>query len=125
MALTVTDRQPVGRAEEILSPKTLAFLEQLNQRYARSRNELLKACLEARGAKRDGVTPTHRLDFLPERQEIRDGDWKIAKAGAVDGEPAVGALVDFGLQASGLNTGLCLSGDYTDLLATPAYELVG
>nr|MDQ5862974.1 malate synthase A [Actinomycetota bacterium] len=78
MAITVTDHQPVDRAEEILTPKALAFVEQLHQRFAGTRNELL----EARQAKRDGVARTSRLDFLPETQEIRDGDWKVAEAPA-------------------------------------------
>ncbi|KRE80841.1 malate synthase A [Arthrobacter sp. Soil762] len=78
MAITVTDRQPVARAEEILTPKALAFVEELHRRFAGTRNELL----EARQAKRDGVARTSRLDFLPETQEIRDGDWTVAEAPA-------------------------------------------
>ena len=43
MALTVTDPQPIARAEEILTPKALAFVEELHKRFAGTRTELLKA----------------------------------------------------------------------------------
>ena len=43
MAITVTDPRPVDRAEEILTPKALAFIEELHQRFAGTRNELLAA----------------------------------------------------------------------------------
>jgi malate synthase len=76
MAITVTDPQPVERAEQILTPKALAFVEELHKRFAGTRAEHL----EARKAKREGVARTSRLDFLPETQEIRDGDWKVAEA---------------------------------------------
>ncbi len=78
MAITVTDPRPIDRAEEILTPKALTFIEELHKRFAGTRNELL----EARKVKRQQVADTSRLDFLPETQEIRDGDWKVAEAPA-------------------------------------------
>ncbi|MEO8282995.1 MAG: malate synthase A, partial [Pseudarthrobacter sp.] len=78
MAITVTDPQPIDRAEEILTPEALAFLAELHVRFAPTRDELL----EARGAKRQKVADTGRLDFLPETQDVRDGDWKVAPAPA-------------------------------------------
>ena len=78
MAITVTDPRPVDRAEEILTPEALGFIEELHQRFAGTRNELL----QARKVKRQKVAETGRLDFLPETQEIRDGDWKVAEAPA-------------------------------------------
>ena len=78
MALTVTDPRPIERAEEILTPKALAFVEELHRRFAGTRTELLAA----RVAKREEVARTGRLDFLPETQDIRDGDWKVAEAPA-------------------------------------------
>ena len=76
MAITVTDPRPIDRAEEILTPEALAFIEELHTRFAGTRNDLL----QARKAKRQQVADTSRLDFLPETQDIRDGDWKVAEA---------------------------------------------
>jgi malate synthase len=78
MALSVTDPQPIARAEEILTPKALAFVEELHQRFAGTRAELLKA----RVAKREQVARTGKLDFLPETKDVREGDWKVAPAPA-------------------------------------------
>ncbi len=78
MALTVTDPQPIDRAEEILTPEALAFVEELHKRFAGTRAELLKA----RVSKREEVARTGRLDFLPETRDVRDGDWKVASAPA-------------------------------------------
>jgi malate synthase len=78
MALSVTDPQPIARAEEILTPKALAFVEELHKRFAGTRAELLKA----RVAKREQVARTGKLDFLPETKDVREGDWKVAPAPA-------------------------------------------
>lgn len=78
MAITVTDPRPINRAEEILTPKALAFVEELHNRFAGTRNELL----QARAAKRQRVAETGKLDFLPETKDVRDGDWKVAPAPA-------------------------------------------
>ncbi len=78
MALTVSAHRPVDRAEEILTPEALAFIEELHQRFATTRGELLKA----RAAKRDDVARTGRLDFLPETRDIREGNWTVAPAPA-------------------------------------------
>src|SRR6476661_8933348 len=78
MAITVTDPRPIDRAEEILTPKALAFVEELHNRFAGTRNELLAA----RAVKRQRVAETGKLDFLPETKNVRDGDWKVAPAPA-------------------------------------------
>ena len=78
MALTVSAHRPVDRAEEILTPEALAFIEELHQRFAATRGELLKA----RAVKREDVARTGRLDFLPETRDIRDADWSVAAAPA-------------------------------------------
>lgn len=49
MALRVSDSQPMERAEEVLTPAALAFVEELHQRFAGTREDLLKA----RAAQRD------------------------------------------------------------------------
>jgi malate synthase len=78
MAITVTDSQPTDRAEEILTTEALAFIEELHQRFAGTRKELLAA----RRVKRQRVADTGKLDFLPETQDVRDGDWRVAPAPA-------------------------------------------
>ncbi|MEA5453900.1 malate synthase A [Sinomonas sp. JGH33] len=76
MAITVTDTNPVERAEQILTDEALAFVEELHRRFGGER----KARLEARKARRAEAATTGRLDFLPETAEIRAGDWKVAAA---------------------------------------------
>ncbi|GAC1488473.1 MAG: malate synthase A [Pseudarthrobacter sp.] len=78
MAITVTDPRPIDRAEEILTPQALEFIEELHQRFAGTRNELLAA----RQVKRQQVAETGKLDFLPETKDVRDGDWRVAEAPA-------------------------------------------
>ncbi len=78
MAHSVTDPHPIARAEEILTPEALAFVEELHHRFAGTRSDLL----QARTAKREQVSRTGKLDFLPGTRDIREGDWKVAPAPA-------------------------------------------
>jgi malate synthase len=76
MSLELTDPRPIERAEEILTPEALAFVESLHIRFAARRDELLAA----RTAKRERATKARRLDFLPETEGVRNGDWRVAPA---------------------------------------------
>jgi malate synthase len=76
MSLELTDPRPIERAEEILTPEALAFVESLHTRFAARRDELLAA----RGAKRERAAKARRLDFLPETEGLRNGDWRVAPA---------------------------------------------
>jgi malate synthase len=76
MSLELTDPRPIERAEEILTPEALAFVESLHSRFAARRDELLAA----RGAKRERAAKARRLDFLPETEGLRNGDWRVAPA---------------------------------------------
>jgi len=76
MSLTLTDTRPIERAGEVLSPEALAFVEELNSRFAPRRQELLAA----RRAKRERVARAGKLDFLAETASVRAGDWKVAAA---------------------------------------------
>ena len=78
MSIELTDAAPVARAEEILTPEALAFVEQLHQRFAARRDELL----EARVWKRDEAAADKSLDFLVETKDVREGDWQVAPAPA-------------------------------------------
>jgi malate synthase len=66
----------VERGDEILTPEALAFLAGLHDAFAGRRDELLVA----RGKRREQARTTGRLDFLPETQAIREGDWQVAGA---------------------------------------------
>ncbi|MQA60626.1 MAG: malate synthase A [Actinophytocola sp.] len=68
----------VERGEEILTPDALAFVGGLHQAFATRRDELLRA----RTTRREEASRTGKLDFLPETQHVRDGDWRVAEAPA-------------------------------------------
>ncbi len=76
MTIEVTDRQPIDRAEEILTDESLAFLEKLHHNFATTRNELLAA----RVGRREQASASGTLDFLPETADVRSGDWQVASA---------------------------------------------
>jgi malate synthase len=78
MSIELTDAAPVKRAEEILTPDALAFVEQLHSRFAARRGELLAA----RVGNREKAAAAKSLDFLPETAEIRSGDWQVGPAPA-------------------------------------------
>ncbi|MDZ5079216.1 malate synthase A [Nesterenkonia sp. HG001] len=75
MTITITEPYMVDGATEILSDEALAFVEELHRRFVGTRDELLEA---RRTAQRDAAA-SGRLDFLPDTQEIRDGDWTVAE----------------------------------------------
>ncbi|MGB9033976.1 MAG: malate synthase A [Paeniglutamicibacter sp.] len=78
MSITLTHTPAVAKADEILSPEALAFVEKLHEKFASTRETLL----EARTAARAEVAKTGTLDFDPATAEIRNGDWKVAPAPA-------------------------------------------
>src|SRR3982075_2495143 len=66
----------VERGDEVLTPEALNFLGGLHDTFAARRDELLAA----RGKRREEAKRTGKLDFLPETQEMRDGEWRVAEA---------------------------------------------
>jgi malate synthase len=60
--------------EEVLTPAAVEFVTALQRRFGGTRAELLNARTQRRAALRAGGT----LDFLPETQAVRDGDWRVA-----------------------------------------------
>jgi malate synthase len=66
----------VPRADEILTPAALEFVADLQREFGGRRDELLRR----RRERRAGIARTHRLDFLPETREVRDGSWQVAPA---------------------------------------------
>ena len=70
---------PVGpRFEEVLTPEALDFVAELEREFGGRRRELLEARRRRRAALRDGGS----LDFLPDTEEIRQGEWRVAEAPA-------------------------------------------
>ncbi|MGH7921066.1 MAG: malate synthase A [Candidatus Dormibacteraceae bacterium] len=63
-----------GRQKEILSPQALEFVADLHRTFEKRRQELLRLRQERQQKVSEGAT----LDFLPETQDIRDGDWQTA-----------------------------------------------
>ncbi|MYU12112.1 malate synthase A, partial [Streptomyces sp. SID8361] len=68
----------VEGAEPILTPQALDFVAGLQRRFGARREELLVA----RTARREEISRTGRLDFLPETAEIRAAEWKVAETPA-------------------------------------------
>ena len=76
MTITMTDHTEMDRADEILTPEALAFLEKLHRRFAARRNDLLRA----RATARQAAVKAGTMDFLPETKHIRESDWTVAPA---------------------------------------------
>jgi malate synthase len=60
--------------EEILTPKALQFLEQLERRFGEKRKQLL----QNREKKQQKINEGNLPSFLPETESIRQSDWKIS-----------------------------------------------
>ena len=68
-------RGPVeGRHAEVVTPEALEFVAGLQRRFNPRRVELL----ERRRAREAELESGKMPDFLPETEEVRDGDWKVA-----------------------------------------------
>ena len=75
MDIRVTGRDVEG-SSKILTPEALDFVAALQDRFGARRDQLLAA----RRTRREEVSRTGRLDFLPETREIREGEWRVAPA---------------------------------------------
>src|SRR5947209_13337375 len=60
--------------EEVLTPDALEFVAALQQEFGSRRRELL----EARAQRRARLAAGEKLDFLPETQDVREGEWTVA-----------------------------------------------
>ncbi len=67
---------PVERSDEVLTPDALELVAELHRRFGGRRDELLRA----RQARREEISRTGRLDFLPETAGVRDSSWTVATA---------------------------------------------
>src|SRR5262245_53949365 len=62
--------------DQVLTDDALAFLAALPERFDDRRRDLL----ERRKERRARLAAGSLLDFLPETQDIREGDWQVAPA---------------------------------------------
>ncbi|MHA7179318.1 malate synthase A [Arthrobacter sp. MDB2-24] len=76
MTLELTSPMPFPEAGTILTPDALTFVEQLHQKFAHHREQRLAD----RATRRQQVSETGRLDFLPETLAVREGTWTVAAA---------------------------------------------
>jgi len=68
----------IERGEEILTAEALAFIGELQRRFAGRRDELLSR----RQARRLEVSRSGLMDFLSETREVRESAWTVAPAPA-------------------------------------------
>src|ERR1035441_9583636 len=62
--------------DSVLTPDALEFVGALQSEFGGRRRELL----DARAARRARLAAGETLDFLPDTQELREGDWQVAPA---------------------------------------------
>ena len=78
MSTQTTGIEVVGalkaRYDEVLTPKVLKFIEELEQSFGTRRMELL----QYRRKRQEELNNGHLPEFLPETKHIRNGDWTIA-----------------------------------------------
>ncbi|HEV7824520.1 MAG TPA: malate synthase A [Mycobacteriales bacterium] len=95
---------PMGdRYDEILTPEALDLLADLHRRFDGRRRELL----DARDRRYADLAAGGTLDFLPETQGIRDGDWKVAPPapGLEDRRVEITGPTDRKMTINALNSG--------------------
>ena len=102
-----------GRDEEILSADALAFVAGLHRRFDGTRRSLLAARVERQARIDAGELP----DFLPQTQEVREGDWRVAPVPAdlQDRRVEITGPVDRKMVINALNSGArCFMADFED-----------
>src|SRR5580765_2066829 len=90
-------------AENVLTEDAVGFLTELERRFGPQRRQLLDARHERAQRLRDGELP----DFLPETEQIREGDWRVAPAPAEiqDRRVEITGPVDRKMVINALNSG--------------------
>ena len=91
------------RYDEVLTTPALAFLADLHRSFDARRLELL----QARDDRYQELAAGGTLGFLPETQEIRDGDWQVAPPapGLVDRRVEITGPTDRKMTINALNSG--------------------
>lgn len=102
MALIITP-QPTQAQAARLNEQALALVETLESKFGERR----KALLQKRSERQQALDAGGSLDFLPETQHIRDGDWKVAPipADIADRRVEITGPVDRKMVINALNSG--------------------
>ncbi|NUR86192.1 MAG: malate synthase A [Nonomuraea sp.] len=89
--------------DEILTPQALEFIGTLEREFGARRLELL----EARQVRQAELSAGGTLDFLPETEQVREGDWQVAPPapGLVDRRVEITGPVDRKMTINALNSG--------------------
>ena len=112
----------VEGADRILTDEALAFVADLQRRFGERRDELLVA----RQTRRDEIARTRRIDFRPDTQEIRDGDWTVGEAppALVDRRVEITGPCDPKMAINALNSGAKVWLADLEDASTPAWRNV-
>jgi malate synthase len=91
------------RQDEVLTDEAIEFVAELERRFGPRRRELLRARAERQQRLDAGELP----DFLPETQEIREGDWAIEPVpeGLLDRRVEITGPTDRKMVINALNSG--------------------
>jgi malate synthase len=92
-----------SRYAGILSAEALEFLAGLQRRFGATRHDLL----ERRTARHAELASGGSLDFRPDTQQVRDGDWRVAEPapGLVDRRVEITGPTDRKMLINALNSG--------------------
>jgi malate synthase len=108
----------VPGARQIITPKSLQFLELLARHFAPRRKTLLQRRREIRDELRGGALP----DFLEETREVRERSWTVAPAPADlnDRRVEITGPVERKMMINALNSGAkVFMADFEDALSPP------
>ena len=105
MGVEVTGPRVEG-ADRVLTEDALAFVGELHRAFGARRDGLLAA----RRRRRDRVARTGRLDFLPETEDVRSGEWTVAPAppDLLDRRVEMTGPTDRKMTINALNSGACV-----------------
>ncbi|HEU0286969.1 MAG TPA: malate synthase A, partial [Nocardioidaceae bacterium] len=112
----------VEGADRILTDEALAFVADLQRRFGERRGELLAV----RQTRRDEIAHTRRIEFRPDTQAIRDGDWTVGEAppALVDRRVEITGPCDPKMAINALNSGAKVWLADLEDASTPAWRNV-
>ena len=113
MRLTATEIDHHPLADEILTPEAIAFVADLERRFRRRRDQLLRA----RAERQVRIDRGERPDFLAETAHVRTGDWTVAPypAALADRRVEITGPVERKMMINAFNSGArCFMADFDD-----------
>jgi malate synthase len=114
----------VDGVERVLTPKAVAFVEDLTRRFRPRIDELL----ERRRARQTQLNGGTKLDFLPETASVRSGSWRVAPppADLSDRRVEITGPVDRKMIINALNSGASVfMADFEDANSPTWANVVG